>query len=106
MHTFSIESSLTLIRVIMQSRTLDESETDLDNLINLLDRELIKIRKKSTNQNFPGHSENIQKVLDIGRVLFDGIDNVNSQDSLKEIAKRYLENSRQMDKFGPRVIKN
>jgi len=106
MHTFSIESSLTLIKVMMPSRTLDESKTDLDNLINLLNSELIKIHKKPINQDFQRHSKNIQKTLDIGKVLFDGIDNVNSQGGLKEVAKRYLGNPGQIDKFGPHVVKN
>jgi nucleoside 2-deoxyribosyltransferase len=105
MHTFSVESSQTLIRTMMLSRTPDEAKNDMDNLIIFMDHELIKIHKKDANQNFLNCPKNIQEAIDIGKVLFNGIDNIHSQDSLKEIAKRYLENSAQIDSFGPHVVR-
>lgn len=106
MHTFPVESSVALIRLFMPSRTPDEAEKDMDNLINSLDSELVKIQKKSSNSNIPNYPDYIQKILKIGDVLFKGIDNINSKDGLKEIAKSYLENSGQIDKIGPSVIRN
>jgi hypothetical protein len=105
MHTFSIESSKVLIRLSMLSRTPDEVEKDMNNLINLLDCELLKIHKKPTNQKFLNYSKNIQEALDIGKVLFSGVDNIHSQECLKEITKRYLENSGQIYNFGPHVVR-
>ncbi|MCX6705206.1 MAG: nucleoside 2-deoxyribosyltransferase, partial [Candidatus Woesebacteria bacterium] len=104
MHTFPIESSVVLIRLMMPSKTLDEAKKDMGNLINLLDSELMKIQGKAPNQNFLNYPENIQRILEIGKILFDGIDNIHSQEGLKEIAKRYLENSGQIEGFGPRVV--
>jgi nucleoside 2-deoxyribosyltransferase len=106
MHTFPIESSVALIRRLMPSKTPDEANKDMNNLINLLDSELVKIQKKSSNSNILNYPDNIQEILKIGDMLFKGIDDINSKDGLKEITKRYLENSEQIDKFGPRVVKN
>jgi nucleoside 2-deoxyribosyltransferase len=105
MHTFPIESSVALIKLLMPSRIPGEANKDMDNLINLLDLELVKIQKKISNSNILNYPDNIQKILKIGDMLFKRIDDINSKDGLKEIAKRYLENSGQIDKFGPHVVR-
>lgn len=106
MHTFPIESSEVLIRLMMPSKTPEEAKKDMDNLINILDYELVKIHKKTISPSFLNYPENFQKILEIGDVLFNGVYDIHSQEGLKEIAKRYLENSEQIDKFGPHVVRN
>jgi nucleoside 2-deoxyribosyltransferase len=105
MHTFPIESSVVLIKLLMPSRIPGEANKDMDNLINLLDLELVMIQKKNFNSSILNYPDNIQEILKIGEILFKGIENINSQDGLKEIAKRYMKNSEQIDKFGPHVVR-
>ncbi len=98
MHFFPVYQCDVFIRHYMPSKTVKEREEQLTDLLEKVNQ---AIKTAETKQ------ESIEINSDINRaakLLFEGIDDIHSEEGLEKIVLRYLEHKKELEKIGPKIL--
>lgn len=104
MHFFPAYQTHQFISHYMPSKNPEERTEEMSSLIQRIDTAIKKaeISEKDTIPEYARNNPNLQLILEGAYLLFSGIEDINSEKSLKEIASRYIKNQKRLREIGPK----
>lgn len=93
------------VRSYLPCRTEEERKQGLDRLAGTI-AEIIKKEKVQRRglPNYASENPNIQRITEGAELLFSGIQDIHSEEELKEISERYSKNQESLKKVYPTII--
>ena len=103
MHFFPLYQAHKFILHSMPSKTPKEREEQMNSLVQKVHKSIqdAKISHKEAIPDYVKHNPDLYQVLEGAKLLFDGIEDIHSEEGLEKIALRYIRNKKILDELGP-----
>lgn len=97
MHFFPTFNCDTFISILMPNRTKKEERSAMKNLVNAIDRE---VEERPADYSHP----RVAEVISYSDLLFNGIEDLHSEQGLRTIVERYVKHKDELQKLLPKIV--
>jgi len=104
-HFFPAYQCNVFIPHYMPAKCYEDAEQGMNDLAAKIESAITANKRKIVAAEDNLSNPVVQKVIQGARILFDGISDPHSQESLDTIAERYVVNKRKLSEIGPEILK-